>query len=177
MHSAKAIQVEGSSFDSASSDPVLAENVRAHPRHSQRWPPFASWPFRTNSGQPQSGQPVGSFAEGASSAAIAAFSSARSSSFSSKVICRTNWDTMLFTGLPFIALSWSTYTISEGLALPVPQTGLCQSWFNIEFRPNCTVFARFIHVRTRRCRPRRRYGLPSGKTQDPLLKANPLAKI
>lgn len=46
------------------------------------------------------------------------------------------------------------------------------SCLNHGFRPNCTVFARFIHVRTRRCRPRRRYGLPSGKTKDPLLKAS-----
>lgn len=46
------------------------------------------------------------------------------------------------------------------------------SCLNHSFRPNCTVFARFIHVRTRRCRPRQRYGLPSGKTKDPLLKAN-----
>ena len=130
MHSANAIQAAGPSLEAASSEPVLAENVRARPRHSRLREPSAPRPFRAKRGQPQSGQRSGSPKPPASSAAIAALNSPRSPSFSSRVIRGRSWDAMSRTGLPSVVSSWSMSTIAEGPSLRAPETGLCQSWFN-----------------------------------------------
>ena len=136
MHSANAIQAAGPSLEAASSEPVLAENVRARPRHSRLREPSAPRPFRAKRGQPQSRQRSGSPKSPASSAAIAALSSPRSpsssSSSSSRVIRGRSWDAMSRTGLPSVVSSWSMSTIVEGPSLRAPETGLCQSWFNRE---------------------------------------------
>lgn len=130
MHSANAIQDPAGSLDLASSEPVLAENVRAHPRHSQRRPPSRPRPLRTNSGHPHSGQRSGSPGAGASSAAMAALSSATSSLFSGRVSLAAISDTMGSMGPSFLAFFLVVEQCTGG-PLPVcAGTGLSKAYVN-----------------------------------------------